>query len=122
MRFSKQGVCMSKRAVVVALVALATAVLAIGACEDSSSGSAGSFSLDGGGSFDIDAGQSTVDAATTPDSGATASLAPGIYVANGTTNAITVYPLGAGGNVAPLRTIVGASTGLSTPIGMVVDS
>jgi sugar lactone lactonase YvrE len=33
-----------------------------------------------------------------------------------------VYAAGAGGNVAPTRTIAGSSTGLSTPTGIALDA
>ena len=55
---------------------------------------------------------------TTPTSNG--SAAPGIYVTN-QDNSITVFALDATGNVAPTRTIAGASTGLSLPIGLGVD-
>ncbi len=42
------------------------------------------------------------------------------YVANGSANAITVYPPNPAGNTAPLRTISGAHTGLSDPLGLVI--
>ena len=45
----------------------------------------------------------------------------GLYVANGYSNSITVYALGATGNVAPVRTIIGPSTGLFGPYGIVLD-
>ncbi|MDP9018004.1 MAG: hypothetical protein M3N19_06775 [Candidatus Eremiobacteraeota bacterium] len=41
-----------------------------------------------------------------------------IYVANGVNNSITEYATGANGNVAPIRTISGANTGLSGPAGV----
>lgn len=46
-----------------------------------------------------------------------------LYVANDldSGSSITVYPLGANGNVAPLRTLKGPATGLAGPIGMAVD-
>jgi hypothetical protein len=43
-----------------------------------------------------------------------------IYAAN--QNAITVYPLGATGNVYPSRTISGSQTGLAGPFGLALDS
>ncbi|HEY4182114.1 MAG TPA: hypothetical protein VGM90_34965 [Kofleriaceae bacterium] len=46
---------------------------------------------------------------------------PGIYVSN-FAGAITVYPLDAVGNAAPMRTITGAATGLGGSIGINVDS
>jgi 6-phosphogluconolactonase (cycloisomerase 2 family) len=46
-----------------------------------------------------------------------------LYVANdidpGST--VTVYPLGASGNVAPLRTLGGSQTGIQGPLGIAVD-
>ena len=56
--------------------------------------------------------------ATTPTSNG--SAAPGIYVTN-QNNSVTVFALDASGNAAPARTIVGANTGLSLPIGIGVD-
>ncbi len=45
----------------------------------------------------------------------------GIYVTTAS-NSVLVFPLTATGNVAPARTIAGASTGLSLPIGLAMDS
>jgi hypothetical protein len=48
-----------------------------------------------------------------------------IYVMNspyGATPAVTVYAAGAHGNVAPIQTISGSSTGLSDPSGIAVDA
>jgi hypothetical protein len=45
-----------------------------------------------------------------------------IFVSNQNNNSVTVFDRTADGNVAPLRTIVGASTGLSTPEGIAVDA
>jgi hypothetical protein len=45
----------------------------------------------------------------------------GIYVTLAG-NKVVVFPLTASGNVAPSRTITGAATGLSLPIGMAMDS
>lgn len=45
---------------------------------------------------------------------------PGIYVTN-SSGTITVYAPDASGDAAPIRTIAGASTGLSLPIGIAVD-
>ena len=47
-----------------------------------------------------------------------------VAVANntGTAMSLTVYSRSANGNVAPLRTIQGAATGLGFPIGVVVDT
>jgi sugar lactone lactonase YvrE len=44
-----------------------------------------------------------------------------IYVAN-IAGSITVFAAGATGNVAPLRTITGAATGLNGPGGITLDS
>lgn len=56
------------------------------------------------------------------------STPPNIYVANNSCQgssagyyAITVYAGGANGNVAPIQTINGSSTGLSFPVGIAVD-
>ncbi len=69
-------------------------------------------------------GGSDGDATTTPVTTTTptsnGSATPGIYVTN-QNNSITVFALDATGNVAPQRTIAGASTGLSLPIGLGVD-
>jgi sugar lactone lactonase YvrE len=45
-----------------------------------------------------------------------------LYVANSSSNAITVYAAGAEGNVAPIRTIIGPETRLKTPAGIAIDS
>ncbi len=47
-----------------------------------------------------------------------------LYVANDVSGAssITVYDLGANGNVAPLRTLQGALTGIDGPVGLAVDT
>ena len=45
-----------------------------------------------------------------------------IYVANNTSNTITVYAAGAEGNVAPRRTITGTKTRLNQPTGLAIDS
>jgi hypothetical protein len=55
-----------------------------------------------------------------PDAGS-GSTTSGIYVTQAG-NSVLVFPLGASGNTAPLRTISGAQTGLSLPIGMARDS
>jgi DNA-binding beta-propeller fold protein YncE len=44
-----------------------------------------------------------------------------IYVTNANSNTVTVYARTASGNIAPLRTLVGAATGLATPRGVAVD-
>jgi DNA-binding beta-propeller fold protein YncE len=46
---------------------------------------------------------------------------PGIYVTN-ETNLLLVFAIGASGDVAPIRTIEGAATGLSLPIGIDLDA
>ena len=54
------------------------------------------------------------------DSPVGAAPYPGIYVTN--VNAtITIFDLDASGDVAPIRTIAGSSTGLQLPIGLAVD-
>ena len=45
-----------------------------------------------------------------------------LFVTNRSANSVTVYARTANGNVAPLRAIVGAATGLSTPQGLAVDT
>lgn len=55
---------------------------------------------------------------TTPISNA--SVTPGIYVTNAN-NTVVSFALSATGNVAPVRTIAGAATGLSLPIGIGAD-
>jgi len=45
-----------------------------------------------------------------------------LLVVNQVTNSVTVYARTASGNVAPLRTLSGAATGLSNPIGLAVDT
>jgi hypothetical protein len=54
-----------------------------------------------------------------PDAGP-GNRAPGIYVV--IRDSVLVFPLNASGNTAPLRTITGAQTGLSQPIGAAMDS
>ena len=44
-----------------------------------------------------------------------------IFVTNAGANSVTVYSRTASGNSAPVRTLVGAATGLSTPVGVAVD-
>jgi DNA-binding beta-propeller fold protein YncE len=43
-----------------------------------------------------------------------------LFVANGN-NSVTVYSRAAGGNIAPLRTLSGATTGLSGPVALALD-
>jgi sugar lactone lactonase YvrE len=45
-----------------------------------------------------------------------------IYVANFSSNAITVYPAGRNGNVAPTRVVSGALTQLGSPFGIAFDN
>lgn len=45
-----------------------------------------------------------------------------IFVSNSNSNAVTVYPLSAQGNAAPLRVLSGNLTGLSSPSGIAVDT
>src|SRR5580704_15802837 len=68
-----------------------------------------------------EAGASTADAAAPADASAP-RVAPGIYVTSSSPDSVLVFAPGASGNVAPVRTISGVSTGLSTPIGIGVDS
>lgn len=44
-----------------------------------------------------------------------------LFVSNSNSNAITVYPLNAGGNSPPIRVLQGAATGLANPSGIAVD-
>lgn len=54
---------------------------------------------------------------------AAATLAPTLLaVANATNNSITVFPIAANGNVAPLRTIAGPHTGLANPTDIAADT
>jgi len=43
-----------------------------------------------------------------------------IYVANSSSNAVTIYPAGSNGNVPPTVTISGQNTGLNLPLGIAV--
>jgi len=45
-----------------------------------------------------------------------------LFVTNGGGDTVTVYTRTANGNIAPLRTISGGATGLSTPRGMALDT
>lgn len=65
-----------------------------------------------------DPAPAVVPPVTTPTSNG--SAVPGIYVTN-QNNSVTVFALDATGNVAPVRTLSGAATGLSLPIGIGVD-
>ena len=58
---------------------------------------------------------------TSPTTPITQTDNSGIYVTTAG-NTVVVFPLTATGNVAPSRTISGAATGLSLPIGIGVDS
>lgn len=44
-----------------------------------------------------------------------------IFVTNGNNNSVTVYSRTVNGNVAPVRTLVGAAPGLDLPQGVAVD-
>jgi sugar lactone lactonase YvrE len=79
----------------------------------------GSVIEDSGADGGVDS--STTDAAVA-DSGNSNGAARGIYVTNAGSNAVVVLPLSTSGNVAPLRVIAGATTGLSLPIGVTVDA
>ncbi len=59
--------------------------------------------------------------ATRCDIGAYQVSAPSTYVANQAGGSITAYATGATGDAAPTLTLTGASTGLSTPTGVLVD-
>ncbi|MBV9085125.1 MAG: hypothetical protein JOZ62_20815 [Acidobacteriaceae bacterium] len=50
------------------------------------------------------------------------SPCPCTYVANYGGNSITVYPVSANGNVAPIRRLYGSNTGLHYPFGVAVDA
>jgi NHL repeat len=60
--------------------------------------------------------------AGSPDGGGGPSPYAGIYVAQSNTDTVLVFALDASGDTAPVRTISGTQTGLSVPIGVVVDS
>jgi sugar lactone lactonase YvrE len=47
---------------------------------------------------------------------------PCLYVSNWYGESITVYPLGADGNVTPIQTIAGASTGIDLPDDLALDA
>jgi len=82
--------------------------------------SQGGNASDGGA---IDAGVSdagALDAGTTTDGGGLAAAA-GVYITNSGDSSIRVFAKNATGNVAPLRVLAGANTGLSLPIGMAFD-
>lgn len=49
-------------------------------------------------------------------------IVSGLYIPNAGADSITVYAPGASGNVAPLRTIRGALTGLITPYSVALDA
>jgi hypothetical protein len=55
-----------------------------------------------------------------PDAGPPGNRAPGIYVV--IRDSVLVFALDASGDTAPLRTITGAQTGLSQPVGAAMDS
>jgi DNA-binding beta-propeller fold protein YncE len=60
-------------------------------------------------------------AVTTTATCGTASAVDEIFVTNSNSNAVTVYARRANGNVAPMRTLTGNLTGLSSPSGIAVD-
>ncbi len=76
-----------------------------------------------GGAASNNTGRSRIPAGT-PGSGFSATCYDNgeIYVANQSSNSITVYSRTASGNVAPLRTISGTTTGLYRPGGITVDT
>src|SRR5271163_1691703 len=45
-----------------------------------------------------------------------------IYVANVQGDSVTVYAPGSNGDIAPLREISGARTGINSPVGLAIDS
>ena len=45
-----------------------------------------------------------------------------IFVDNSRSSSVTVYSRTANGNIAPLRTLSGAATGLNSPEGLAVDA
>ena len=92
--------------------AIVAAVLGSSACAGTSSFSA--VSHDGAQSMPVQRPQTA-----TADQCSTKAC---IYVTDRYVNQITVYTKGAHGNVAPLRNITGASTGLNEPIGIALDS
>ena len=101
---------------------------AIVACAASSTACFGQGSAPADAGAHFDAGFGT-DAAFPGDGGAPGDAgkdsggarSPGIYVTNGD-DSVTVYALTASGNAAPARTLSGASTQLSIPIGLAVDA
>ena len=102
--------------------------LALLTCAASAAGCFGQSSGPGNGSTHFDAGFGSdaafdQDGAAPGDGGpdASGSAAPGIYVTN-QNDTVTVYALTASGNEAPIRTLAGSKTQLSTPIGIRVDS
>ncbi|HET6947958.1 MAG TPA: hypothetical protein VFJ45_09125, partial [bacterium] len=50
------------------------------------------------------------------------STVSGLYVANRSGQSVTVYEPSATGDVAPIRTISGTSTGLNVPYGVALDA
>jgi hypothetical protein len=62
------------------------------------------------------------DSGTLPGSTGPVSCPSHVYVANQNGNFVAVYPRAASGDVAPLRTIKGTSTGLLNPNGMAFDA
>jgi hypothetical protein len=109
------------RHVTLARSVLVACAASLAACFSQSSGPA-----DAGAHFDAGFGTDAefpVEGGASGDAGADAPgpAAPGIYVTNGN-DTVTVYALGASGNAAPVRTLSGASTQLSVPIGIAVDA
>jgi DNA-binding beta-propeller fold protein YncE len=45
-----------------------------------------------------------------------------LFVTNAVNNSVTVYSRTASGSPAPIRTLAGAATGLSNPVGLAVDT
>ena len=58
----------------------------------------------------------------TPTPTPVAGLAVEVFVTNRLSNSLTIYSAGSDGDAAPVSTIAGASTGLSSPIGIALDS
>src|SRR5262245_19683657 len=54
--------------------------------------------------------------------GASSIASAQLFVANFENNSVTAYTQAAGGNLVPVRTIKGASTGLNGPLGIAVDN
>ncbi|HUN81321.1 MAG TPA: hypothetical protein VMV81_07395 [Phycisphaerae bacterium] len=67
-------------------------------------------------------GGDNTDCTTVPCGTSGNSQRRGIYVTNYGNNSVTVYSLDATGDTAPIRTIIGPTTGLSGPIGIDKDT